>query len=78
MLEQLYRDESFAVWRGPPSPERIEWIPALTKTDSEGRRYWRKNLADGWRKLRITEDFAGLNRAVDRLSPLGRGEDVVR
>lgn len=52
-------------WRGPPSREITAVILSLTRTDSQGRRFYRPTPNGAWRRLRDGLDHQALNRAVD-------------
>lgn len=53
------------VYRGAPLAGRIRAIKQCTLTDKDGRRYYRRGLADGWRRLRTSDDFRLMNHAID-------------
>lgn len=55
-----------AIWRGPPSKERVKIILLLTHTDDKaGKRYYRKNEISPWKRLRTQQDFDLLNKYID-------------
>jgi hypothetical protein len=57
----------WGVYYGPPTRARIHMIQALTTIDRDGKRYWRKSVNEGWRRLRTDEDLRQLNEALSRL-----------
>lgn len=65
-----------ARWTGGPSSDRIAAIFRLTRTDSADS-YYRQSECEGWRRLRTSEDYARLNKALDNLTDEivpGRGQ----
>ncbi len=54
-----------APYRGLPDQATIRLIQSLTRTDNDGRRYYRTMAWNPWRRLRGKAAFAELNRAVD-------------
>lgn len=51
-------------WDGKPTPERVAKIHFLTTKDRGDRVYYRRNGADGWRRLMLPGSFADLNRVL--------------
>lgn len=55
-----------ARWTGPPGPLVIRAILAVTYTDNQGRRYYRRSPMDGWRRLVGLAAFEELNAVIEK------------
>jgi hypothetical protein len=58
----------YPFWDGGPSKQVTDAIKMLTETDSHGRRYYRLQVWEAWRRLRAKDRaaYAALNKAIDR------------
>lgn len=62
----VYHAGGEPVYRSPALERIIPRVLSLTWTDAGGRRFYRRSVGDGWRRLRTAADVAELNRAIDR------------
>ena len=54
------------VHHGGPLPELAQRIISLTHTDEAGRRYYRTEPYEGWRRLRTPDDYDRLDAVIER------------